>query len=44
MNIVNSEDLEVAAALGLLAFCLALGGVFGAYTAYLIFKVLTGGL
>jgi hypothetical protein len=43
MNIVNSEDLEVALALGLLAFCLALGGVFGAYTGYLIFKLLIGG-
>jgi len=40
---VNPEDVEVALAMGLLAFCLALGGVFGAYTGYLIFKVLTGG-
>lgn len=43
MNIVNSDDLEVALALGLLAFCLALGGVFGAYTAWLIFKLIIGG-
>ena len=44
MNIVNSDDLEVAAALGLIGLCLGGGAVFGGYAVYLIFKVLTGGL
>ena len=46
MNVVNfnSDDLEVAAALGLIGLCLGGGAVFGGYAVYLIIMFLTGSI